>query len=51
VVWGHPDRDHIFFNEFPEVNASIETAGNDIHTTVAGSRILQELRVIPGELP
>jgi hypothetical protein len=50
VIVGYADGDHVLLDEFSEVNAGIEAARDDIHTTVIRGHIEHNFGVISCKL-
>src|SRR5438094_8326660 len=50
VVPGYAERDHVPFDEFPEMNAGVEARGDEVDATLVGRHIEHDVRVVASKL-
>src|SRR5207302_9465766 len=50
VVLGYAERDHIPFDEFPEMNAGVEPPGDEINAALVRGHVEHDVRVIARKL-
>src|SRR3989442_13389665 len=51
VVLGYAERDHVPFDEFPEMNAGVEARGDEVYAALIGRHIEHDVRVSARKLP
>src|SRR5467141_4295903 len=46
----HPHGHHVPFDELPEMNARVETRGNEVDAALIGGDVEQDVRIVAGKL-
>jgi hypothetical protein len=50
MIRRHAHRDHVFFDVLAEVDACVESGGNDIHATVIRGDVEHDFRIFAREI-
>src|SRR2546428_11656380 len=49
-VWGHADHDHVSLDELPQMNAGVETGGDEVDAALVARHVQHDVGVLADEL-